>query len=109
VPPADGDFSSDGISAAEFPRLSGRQKLFRGIPKEMDLAAIRKRYCLQHSSKGEPLMAIIDTTLHDIYEELGVLELMESFSTLNFIDQVLGETLIIADATSANSSKREAA
>jgi hypothetical protein len=54
-------------------------------------------------------MAIIDTTLRDIYEELGVLELMESFSTLNFIDQVLGETLIIADATSANSSKREAA
>jgi hypothetical protein len=54
-------------------------------------------------------MAITDTTLHDIYEEIGVLELMESSSTLNFINEVLGETEKVANITLFNGPKHEAA
>jgi hypothetical protein len=53
-----------------------------------------------------------DTSLYEIYEELGVRELMESAACLRFIDEVLmeKEESAVADIKKiAHSAKRQAA
>ena len=57
-------------------------------------------------------METTDTSLYEIYEELGVRELMESAACLRFIDEVLmeKEETAVADIKNiAPSAKRHAA
>jgi hypothetical protein len=57
-------------------------------------------------------METTDTSLYEIYEELGVRELMESAACLRFIDEVLmeKEECAVADIKKvAHSTKRHAA